>query len=244
MLTKNRLDKIITKIEKEENVKVLFLIESGSRAWGFESKDSDYDVRGVFIQDYNTFLDGKEQVSKNINDIDIELWDLKKFLRLMTKSNPSVWEWLSSDIVYRDHKIRSRLKEIYKNDFNSYALSKHYASMAKQNFNKYINGIGDVANLKKYAYVLRSIACVNWIQNVGTPPPKSYKETISLLPSEVEDFLSHIIHRKKESESLEGPRNKEVEQFAISYFTMTFPYSTSMFKAQELNEVFKDAIKS
>ena len=39
MREKIRLE--LERIEKENDVKILFAVESGSRAWGFPSKDSD-----------------------------------------------------------------------------------------------------------------------------------------------------------------------------------------------------------
>ncbi len=197
----------IKKIEKEENIKVLFLIESGSRAWGWESKDSDYDIRGVYIQDYNVFKELKSQLTYKIGEQDIELWDLKKFLTLMRKSNPSVWEWLSSDIIYLDNPIREKLKKEFIQGCSRFALKKHYVSMARQNFNKYINQIGDTANLKKYVYVLRSIACISYIEKTGLPPPKNYKNVINYLPKDLFNFFVKIVKDKRESESLEGKRN-------------------------------------
>ena len=42
-------------IEKEENVRILLAVESGSRAWGFASPDSDYDVRFIYYKPENIF---------------------------------------------------------------------------------------------------------------------------------------------------------------------------------------------
>lgn len=86
MEEKEIIVKTIKKIEKEENVKILFLIESGSSAWGWESEDSDYDVRGVYIQDYLVVQHIKEQIDRKISHFDITLWDFRKFLRLMRNS--------------------------------------------------------------------------------------------------------------------------------------------------------------
>lgn len=232
-------------IEQEEEVKILFLIESGSRAWNWTSKDSDYDIRGVFIQDYMKFDNLKEQINRNIGDLDITLWDLRKFLRLMKKSNPSVWEWLSSDIIYLDHPIREELRSIFIKDFSTYSLKKHYTSMARQNFYKYINEIGDTSNLKKYVYVLRSVACVLWLEMYNTPPPKKHDELLDLLPEDIKDFFEKIVKKKEASESTEGKRNEEVERFVISFFDMEYEKNKSGFSDIELNKIFKQyGIKS
>ena len=201
---KESIIKETRKIEKDENVRVLFLIESGSRGWGWESEDSDYDVRGVFVQDYLVVRDIREQIDRVVGELDISLWDFRKFLKLMINSNPSVWEWLSSDIVYVDSELRDILKKIFERDFSLFKLKKHYVSMARQNFEKYINRTEDEANLKKYVYVLRSVACVLWIEKHETPPPKNYSEVIGLLPKDIGIFFEKIIVDKQKSESLMG----------------------------------------
>jgi len=240
---KKELVKIIRDIEKEEKVKVLFLIESGSRGWGWESEDSDYDIRGVFIQDYLKFTEIKEQIDREKGDLDITLWDLRKFFRLMVKSNPSVWEWLSSDIIYLENPLRRKLKRIFLKNFSEYSLKKHYVSMAKQNFDKYINNEKENANLKKYVYVLRSVACVTWIEKYKTPPPKNYKKILKLFPKYVKDFFEKVVKDKRKSENLVGPRNKKVENFIESYFDKNFDKDGSTFKAGKLNKLFKNIIK-
>lgn len=140
----------------------------------------------------------------------------------MVKSNPTCWEWLSSDIIYLDNPIRKKLKEEFIMGFSKFALKKHYLSMARQNFNKYINQIGDTANLKKYVYVLRSIACVNYIEKMMIPPPKDYKKIIKYLPKYSGDFMNKIVIDKKKSESLEGKRDYAIENFVVSYFDKLF----------------------
>lgn len=246
---KDQIKKLIECIEEEEDIKILFLIESGSRAWGWESEDSDYDIRGVYVQNHNVFKELKSQINKPINifdsvdgfpdkptkAFDIELWDLKKFLNLMRKSNPSVWEWLSSDIVYIDNPLREELKKEFIKGSSKFALKKHYVSMAQQNFNKYINQIGDTANLKKYVYILRSIACVNYIEEKDCPPPKNYKEVISYLPKEIFEFFEKIVNDKKKSESLKGKRNYEAEKYVVSFFDKNFERDVSKFGDLNLN---------
>jgi len=240
---KNMKQKIldqIKEIEKEEDIKVLFLIESGSRAWGWESEDSDYDIRGVYIQNYNQFKDFKNQINLVVGDLDIELWDFKKFLTLMLKSNPSVWEWLSSDIVYLDNPIRKEIKQEFLIGCSRFSLKKHYVSMARQNFQKYINQISDTVNLKKYVYVLRCVACINFIEEKGLPPPKNYKKVLEFLPDNLIKFFEKVVSDKKKSESLEGKRNYEAEQYIVSFFDKQFERDNSRFT--KLRELFNKVL--
>lgn len=90
----------LQQIEKQENVRILHAVESGSRAWGFESPDSDFDVRFIYVRprDYYLKLEQTRDVLEfPINDLlDVNGWDLQKALRLLHRSNPSVFEWFKS----------------------------------------------------------------------------------------------------------------------------------------------------
>ena len=101
----NEIIKRLKALEKEENIQVLFACESGSRAWGFPSVDSDYDVRFIYLRDKDWYLsidEGRDVIEKEISDlIDLSGWDLKKALKLYRKSNPPLIEWLCSPIVMR-----------------------------------------------------------------------------------------------------------------------------------------------
>ena len=239
---KKEVLKVLKEIEKKEKVRVLFSIESGSRAWRWESDDSDYDIRGVFVQDYLKFTPLKEQIDYSEGDFDLSLWDLKKFLRLFVKSNPTTWEWLSSDIVYMDNKLREELKDIFKKNFNKESLKRHYLSMARQNFEKYIRKSKKV-NLKKYLYVLRSIACIIWIERYQTPPPKDYRKVIRVLPKQVQTFFKKNVRDKKESEKIIGKKNKKIDAYVEKFFFKKFNKDCSTFNLDKLNKLFKKAIK-
>ncbi|MBK6425906.1 MAG: nucleotidyltransferase domain-containing protein [Blastocatellia bacterium] len=93
-------------IEKPGDVRVLYAVESGSRAWGFPSRDSDYDVRFIFIRPPEWYLsidlESRRDVIEQpiVDDIDLGGWDIRKAFRLFAKSNPPLLEWLSSPIRY------------------------------------------------------------------------------------------------------------------------------------------------
>lgn len=46
---KNQILKVIKETEKRHGIKIIWAVESGSRAWGFASEDSDYDIRCMHI---------------------------------------------------------------------------------------------------------------------------------------------------------------------------------------------------
>ena len=114
----------LIEIEKKENVRIIYACESGSRAWGFASEDSDYDVRFVYVrqnQDYLRLDDTRDVIEAELNDVyDISGWDVQKLLRLLMKSNPTIFEWAASPIVYRTsedwNKVKAVLNEYFQID--------------------------------------------------------------------------------------------------------------------------------
>ncbi len=173
----NILTQIQTKledIEKEHNVKILLAIESGSRAWGFESKDSDYDIRFIYVhkKDFYLSIDKKRDVIEYpiVDLIDINWWDLKKALQLFYKSNPTLAEWLKSPIIYMENTdFKKELLKLEKEYFSPKWYIYHYLHMAEWNFREYLKW--DFVKSKKYFYVLRPILACMWIEKNNTPPP-------------------------------------------------------------------------
>ena len=167
----------LKEIEKRENVKIIHCIESGSRAWGFASPDSDYDVRFIYVRplEYYLRLDSTRDVIEwQLDDtLDINGWDIKKALTLLHKSNPTLFEWSTSPIVYKTTEEWSKIKEIINDYFVSKSGLYHYLSTAKGNYREYIKG--DNVRLKKYFYVLRPILACKWILDKGTPPPMEFQ---------------------------------------------------------------------
>lgn len=190
-------DKIIeklNKIEQKENVRIIYAAESGSRAWGFASDDSDYDVRFIYIRNPEFYL--KLEKTSDVIEIlpdkvfDINGWDIKKALILLHKSNPTLFEWANSPVIYRCTSEWEELKSIINRYFNSKAGIYHYLNMAKGNYRAYFVGKQTVS-LKKYFYVLRPILAYKWILEHNTPPPMLFTE---LAESELEENMKPIVY--------------------------------------------------
>ena len=187
--------------EVEHEVRVLLAVESGSRAWGFASPDSDYDARFVFVHHPDWYLSIAAQDRRDVieypivDDIDINGWDLRKALRLFWRSNPAFVEWIQSPLVYQEHGpfaagSRSLLSTVYSLD----AGVQHYRSMAKSNFREYLRA--ERVPLKKYLYVLRPLLAVRWIERTQTPAPIEFERLTELvrddrrLHAEIEALLA------------------------------------------------------
>jgi predicted nucleotidyltransferase len=150
----------LERIEHEENVRILYACESGSRAWGFPSKDSDYDVRFLYARPvdwYLSILEKRDVIERPISGmLDINGWDLRKALNLFRKSNPPLLEWLQSPIVYRENRaIAEQIRRISPFTFSQKSCMYHYLHMAKRNYREYLQG--ERAKIKKYEFLEQRI---------------------------------------------------------------------------------------
>ncbi len=203
-LIKNKLEEI----EKENDIKILLAVESGSRAWGFASPDSDYDVRFIYCRRKNDYLrleKVRDVIELPINDeLDINGWDIQKALRLLYQSNPTLFEWLSSPIVYAETPFGRQLRQVMAKYFSKKKSLYHYISMAEGNYREYLKG--ETVRAKKYFYVLRPILDCRWIIKRGAPPPMLFSE---LAAAELPEHLKNDVNRLLDIK-INSPEIKEI----------------------------------
>jgi len=213
------IKKELTRIEKESEIKILLAVESGSRAWGFASEDSDWDVRYIYIHKLDWYLkidelkDSQEKILPN--DLDLSGWELKKALKLFRKSNPPMLEWLRSPIIYQESfSTAETLREMSKTYFNPKSCMYHYLSMAKGNFKEFLQR--DTVRLKKYFYVLRPVLACDWIKEQNTFPPMEFEK---LLDAQVSDAairreIDELLKRKIAGDEMkEEPKIEILNEF-------------------------------
>jgi len=195
-------------LETRESIRILYAVESGSRAWGFASADSDYDVRFLYVRsahDYLSIRPPRDVVELPLeDDLDINGWDLFKALTLFRSSNPPLIEWLFSPIVYLEHgELAANLRRLAQEHFSPRRMAYHYLSMAKRNYKEYIEGKSEV-RLKKYLYVMRPLICVAWLEQNASPPPTRMEDALAgiALANDVRANLSEIVQRKQQSDEL------------------------------------------
>ena len=165
-------------VEAEHGVRVLFAVESGSRAWGFASPDSDYDVRFLYVHPVEWYLSvrAERDVVEAMwpGDLDLSGWDLRKALGLLAKSNPSHYERLQSPIVYRaDSAFLAEFRALADAYLDLGTLYRHYLSLARGQWDKYLQG--DEIARKKYLYVLRPVLACRWIERGWGAPPTLFE---------------------------------------------------------------------
>lgn len=195
----------LDEIEKKENVKILHCAESGSRAWGFASPDSDYDVRFIYVrrtEDYLRICPLRDVIEWQLDDtFDINGWDIIKALRLLLKSNPTFFEWKNSQVVYRTSDEWQNAGDIFDEYFNLRSGVNHYLNTAKNNYKVYLQG--ERVKLKKYFYVLRPVLAAKWILDKKTPPPVLFSKLAeSELDSRISQEVEELLEMKKAASEL------------------------------------------
>lgn len=216
----------LREIEKNENIRILLAVESGSRAWGFASPDSDYDARFIYVRPQSEYLRlnaRRDVIELPIEgELDINGWDLQKTLRLLRRSNPSLLEWLHSPIVYIDTDEAAQLRQAADTYFSEKRSLYHYGAMALNNYRYYLKG--DMVKAKKYFYVLRPVLACRWILDRHTAPPVLFDELArAVMPPELAGDVAHLLDIKMNSpEVKEIPRIDRLNEYLDRSFAEIF----------------------
>ncbi|MGE3465756.1 MAG: nucleotidyltransferase domain-containing protein [Pyrinomonadaceae bacterium] len=245
----------LARLEEQHEIKILLAVESGSRAWGFASQDSDWDVRYIYIHKLDWYLridqykDSQEEILPN--DIDLSGWELRKALGLFRKSNPPLLEWLRSPIVYLERfSTAERLRELSKLYYNPRSCMYHYLSMAKGNFNEFLKD-RELVKIKKYFYVLRPVLACDWIVNEKSFPPMEFDRLVDaqVKDSQVREAIDNLLERKMAGEELrEEPKIDVLNNLLaakIKYFSELVGEINTVDKPQTtmLDELFRNTLR-
>lgn len=245
--------------EKEHNIKILFAIENGSRAWNMASKNSDYDVRFVFkrnVEDYISLIKQKDVIETFYDDnyqpcsgdkalLDIVGFGIIKFMGLLAKSNPTSIEWLMSDIIYwgsNDLVIKQYIKE----NFNPKTLIYHYISLCRKHYNRYISEDKKVTH-KMYLYMMRGLLNALYVYVNDNIPPLDFTQTVELLkteiPNEIYETVKEIIKIKSSGQEKDTIERIEVlDDFIQEYMNKEFEVTERHFDVQKLNVFMQNEI--
>ena len=169
---------ILKNLQKLHDIQIIYAVEAGSRAWGLESEDSDYDIRFIYKHnDLKKYL-SLRPAAMNIDGFsedrlyDWQGWDVTKAIKHLHQMNPSICEWIFSPIVYIDDKanyfnFRTKAQILFANQRRILPLIYHYKSMAKSNYKAHIEHKKNV-KVKKYLYVIRPIGMLEWLFSLKT----------------------------------------------------------------------------
>jgi predicted nucleotidyltransferase len=211
-------------IERAHGVRIVYAVESGSRAWGFASQDSDFDVRFLAVHPPEWYLTVNVEHKRDVielpirDNLDINGWDLRKALHLLRKSNPPLLEWLGSPIIYREHySIARRMRAMLPLCYSPRSAMYHYVHMARSNVREYLKG--ERVWTKKYFYVLRPLLAVQWIERGLGVVPTEFQRLVDELVGEGElrEAIDELLRAKRAGEELdEGPRIPAIHEFLDS----------------------------
>lgn len=236
-------------VERDLHVKVLFACESGSRAWGFASKNSDYDVRFFYVRPVSSYLglasrrdviDRENWTKTSSNDIDLSGWDIIKTLELAARSNPQVIEWMFSPIQYYNFAPFTEELQSIMLEFNPRKVMHHYASMSHTQYKNYIAKTGEKVIYKKYLYGLRPTFAVLAMQSDQmTFPPVDFYElrdrvrfhpAVRAINEEIDDLLR--IKTAGNEEDLQG-RFPGIENFLLTMNEQTRAIAKESFDGRD-----------
>ncbi|AFY36692.1 Nucleotidyltransferase [[Leptolyngbya] sp. PCC 7376] len=246
--------------EFEHNVKILYACESGSRAWGFASLDSDYDVRFIYAHLVDWYLSFDVERKRDVieypivDEIDCNGWDIRKAMYLFSRTNGALLEWLKSPIRYLESSVfAARLRNLENRAANRRALCYHYSHMARGNAKDYL--FRGQARLKKYFYVLRPLLAIRYIEAYDLPPPIEFQSLVdTVAPAVIKPAISKLLALKKQSSELGyGPPIKEINGFIAAEITrhgshFTGPGRPDMHEREEmriaLNDLFREVLSN
>ena len=209
----------LDEIEEKEHIRILHAVESGSRAWGFASPDSDYDVRFIYVrkqEDYLRLETTRDTIEWELDEtLDINGWDIKKVLQHFHKSNATIFEWANSSIVYKTTDEWKKIYEVGKQYFSCKSSMYHYYGTAQKTYNEYLNA--DSVKYKKYFYALRPVLAAKWIEKKKCPPPVLFQNLVDeVLEDEMKDPVASLVEQKvKMAESDKAPKIDVISNYLV-----------------------------
>lgn len=249
IVTNDQILQALKQLESEHSIRIVYACESGSRAWGFPSPDSDYDVRFIYAHPVDWYLSvfpGKDTIDLPISgDSDLAGWDLRKCFGLLLKSNCALIEWLSSPIVYREDTTVSKIiQDMVAPSFLPINACHHYLAMAKHKFDEIT--CSDKVKLKSYFYALRAILCALHIVQQETAPPMQILALTHFFPAEVKPIYDELLTKKMEStEAFRANRISQLDEFireSLIQVENNLPQTQQKIESARLDESFRQAL--
>jgi predicted nucleotidyltransferase len=252
---RREIESRLARIADEDGIRYLMAVESGSRAWGFPSPDSDYDVRFIYVrpwQDYVTLRPPRDVIERPIvDDFDVNGWDIRKAFGLLLKHNAVVAEWLNSPIRYiSDDDSVPRLAALADRYFDPRGYALHYASLGMNNVNRW-HSSADTISAKRYFYALRPALCVRALRLFpDRRPPMRLQDLMDVvdLPSKLSDEIQHLVELKAQKRETAGTtRSPKIEALIVDELARANeirPKECGEEFFQEADLLFRDIIKT
>lgn len=213
------IERRLKRVSEEDGIRILMAVESGSRAWGFPSPDSDYDARFIYVRplrDYIALKPPRDVVERPILDLfDVNGWDIRKALGLLLKHNAVVGEWINSPIRYQqDDPSIARLADLADRHFDPAGYARHYASLGAGAVKRWLED-GGSPSVKRYFYALRPALNVRALRiNPAVRPPMRLQDLMAVtdLPAPLAAQIEALVAIKAESkEAAPSDRSPDIE---------------------------------
>lgn len=239
---------------RQYDCRLLFACESGSRAWGVPSPESDYDVRFIYalpLKSYLSIEDHRDTIETVFpNDIDLAGWGLRKSLRLFSTCSIVLNEQIQSPIVYGgEPEFQKRLQELIPVYFDKKRAIFHYMKIAEQALSQGMQGLS--IGINRFFYVLRPLLACRWISTTDSMPPTEFTRLLEA------DYLSLALNREvveivqlKSEKIVREPIKLSKE--LVYWLTETLRQHQEEFQLlppqsgtpslEPLNELFRDAV--
>ncbi len=197
---RKEIEEKLCEIEEREHVRILHAVESGSRAWGFASPDSDYDVRFIYVREQEEYLrleEVRDVIEWQLDEVlDINGWDLKKTLVQFHRGNATLFEWANSPVVYRTTNMWQNIYEQAKVHFSVKVAANHYYGTANNTYRQHLQG--EKVKYKKYFYALRPLLAARYTETYQCPPPVLFDDLMKMeMPESLRTGIEELLERKK-----------------------------------------------
>lgn len=206
----------LDELQRQKECRLLLAVESGSRAWGYASTTSDYDVRCIYYYPQERYLSirpPRDTVEWELNDVfDITGWELRKTLGLTLKSNLTVYEWADSPIVYRKSPWLPEFRQLIRRVLQPGLLASRYLGMAASTIHRYLER--EEVPYKQYFYALRPLLAARWVLQERRPAPVPFADLRHLLPDEMQEVTDELLALRNSSvEKASGPAHPAAMAF-------------------------------
>ncbi|WP_310556856.1 nucleotidyltransferase domain-containing protein [Flavobacterium sp.] len=229
----------LQEIERDKNVKILYAVESGSRAWGFASPDSDYDIRFIYKHEPEYYLSLWEKPDviefMTADDLDGSGWDIAKALKLLAKSNAPLIEWLFSPVVYyQDEAFIQQMQALATDCFSPIATLHHYLGTTK-NFMDVCEA--PEVKLKSYFYALRTALAGKWIIEKNSFPPVDFLELLPIAPQNIQDKVLELMNIKaNQDEKYLHPKENLITDYLRETVSFNQENASSLQSGKKMSE--------
>lgn len=244
------IDAALKEAADKYDIEILFACESGSRAWGFPSPDSDYDVRFIYRRKSDTYtalFPGNDHLDFPITgDLDLYGWDIKKVLQLLYKSNCTPFEWIQSPVIYQDNEaFRKRFLALLPDYFSARKHIFHYLGIVAGALESMS---GKEIKIKKLFYVLRPLLAAKWIAEKKRFAPMNIEPLLDTLPASLKAKIIFLIADKAtKNEKFLIDIDKEIFAFINSESARLTAYAAQLekdnFEKEKLDKYFRQCIQ-